>query len=199
MRRWSSIVAVALPGLLLALAGWHHPTGLDLTTAHAWWTAHVPLVPVFPLLGVALWVLLREETGPVAWIGKIGAYLFGCFYTALDCLAGIAAGLVLETEGRGQQSIIELIALGDRLSYVGTASYLVATVCVAGLMLRRAGRVVVPGAVLLVGAAVPFQTSHIFWPTGVVAMLLTGIGAGLVEWARPPAAAPAPREGMRIS
>ena len=199
MRRWSLIVAVALPGLVLALAGWHHPTGLDPSTAHAWWTAHVPLVPVFPLLGVALWALLREEAGPVAWAGRLGAYLFGCFYTALDCLAGIAAGLVLDTEGRGQQSIIELIALGDRLSYVGTASYLVACVCVAALLFRRAGWPAVPGAVLLIGAAVPFQTSHIFWPTGVTAMLLTGIGAGLVEWARPPATAPAPRGGVRIS
>ena len=189
-RRWLLIIAVALPGLLLAVAGWHHPTGLDLSTAHDWWSSHVPLVPVFPLLGVALWVLLREETGPVAWIGKIGAYLFGCFYTALDCLAGIAAGLVLETEGRGQQSIIELISLGDRLSYVGTVSYLVATVCVAGLLFRRAGWAVLPGAVLLIGAAVPFQTSHIFWPTGVVAMVLTGLGAGLVEWARPVRRAP---------
>ncbi|MBN9737317.1 MULTISPECIES: hypothetical protein [unclassified Pseudonocardia] len=199
MRRTLMIVLVALPGLLLALAGYHHPRGLDLTTANEWWTAHVPLVPVFPLLGVALWVLLRQETGPVAWIGKIGAYLFGCFYTALDCLAGIAAGLVLETEGRGQQSIIELIALGDRLSYIGTASYLVATVCVAGLLFRRAGWAVLPGAVLLIGAAIPFQTSHIFWPTGVVAMLLTGLGAGLVEWARPVPAGTGDREGMRIS
>lgn len=190
MRRWVLIAAVALPGLLIAVAGYHHP-GLSPGTANAWWTTHVPLIPVFPLLGVAVWVLLREETGPVAWVGKIGAYLFGCFYTALDTIAGISAGLVLEIEGP-QASIPALIGLGDRLSYVGTGGYLVATACVAVLMFRRAGWAVLPGAVLLVGAAVPFQTSHIFWPTGVVAMLLTGLGAGLVEWARPvPAAVPA--------
>ncbi|RZT88518.1 hypothetical protein EV383_5461 [Pseudonocardia sediminis] len=194
--RWVLVAVVAFPGLLLAALGYHHPTGLDVATANMWWTMHVPLVPVFPLLGVALWVLLRQERGVVAWIGKIGAYLFGCFYTALDCLAGIGAGLVLDTEKRGQQSIIELIRIGDQLSYVGTGAYLVATVAVAGLMLRRAGWWALPGSVLLIGAAIPFITSHIFWPDGVLAMAATGIGAGLVEWSRPatprPVHAPTP-------
>ncbi len=190
--RWVLVAVVAVPGLLLAVLGYHHPTGLDVATANMWWTMHVPLVAVFPLLGVALWVLLRQERGPLAWVGKVGAYLFGCFYTALDALAGIGAGLVLDTEKRGQQSIIELIRIGDRLGYVGTVAYLVATIVVAALMLRRAGWWALPGSVLLVGAAVPFLTSHIFWPDGVLAMAATGIGAGLVEWSRPAAPLPAP-------
>lgn len=183
--RWVLVAAVAAPGVLLAALGYRHPTALDASTARMWWTMHVPLVAVFPLLGVALWLLLRQERGPAAWIGRIGAYLFGCFYTALDCLAGIAAGLVLDTEGRGRESVLELIRLGDRLGHVGTGAYVVATVAVAGLLLRRAGARAVPGAVLLVAAAVPFQTSHIFWPTGVLAMAATGVGAGLLEWSRP--------------
>jgi hypothetical protein len=108
---------------------------------------------VFPLLGVVLWALVRDERGPAKAVVVVGAYVYGCFYTALDCLAGIAAGLVLGTEGRGQQSILELIRLGDRLSSIGTGAYLVATVAVAGLLLRRAGLVALPGSVLLVGAA----------------------------------------------
>ena len=128
----------------------------------------------------------------------VGAYVYGCFYTALDCLAGIAAGLVLETEGRGQQSILELIRLGDRLSYVGTGAYLVATVAVAGLLLRRAGLVALPGSVLLVGAAIPFQTSHIFWPTGVWAMVASAAGAALLEWARTRSGAGAHRERATV-
>jgi hypothetical protein len=184
MQRWLVVVAVALPGLVLAAAGYHHPGGLDVSTANMWWTAHVPLIPVFPLLGVVLWALVRDERGPVKALVVVGAYVYGCFYTALDCLAGIAAGLVLETEGRGQQSILELIRLGDRLSYIGTGAYLVATVAVAGLLLRRAGPVALPGSVLLVGAAIPFQTSHIFWPTGVGAMVAGAAGAALLEWAR---------------
>lgn len=184
MHRWLLVVAVALPGLVLAVAGYHHPGGLDVSTATMWWTAHVPLIPVFPLLGVVLWALVRDERGPLKVVAVVGAYVYGCFYTALDCLAGIAAGLVLATEGRGQQSILELIRLGDRLSYVGTAAYLVATVAVAASVLRRAGLAALPGAVLLVGAAVPFQTSHIFWPTGVAAMVASAAGAALLEWAR---------------
>ena len=184
VRNFSTIVAVALPGLVLAVAGYHHPSGLDVSTAHMWWTAHLPLIPVFPLLGVVLWALVRDERGPVKTLVVVGAYVYGCFYTALDCLAGIAAGLVLETEGRGQQSIIELIRLGDRLSYIGTGAYLVATVAVAGMLLRRAGLPALPGSVLLVGAAIPFQTSHIFWPTGVAAMVASAAGAALLEWGR---------------
>jgi len=40
----------------------------------------------------------------------------------------------------------------------------------------------VPGSVLLVGAALVFLHSHIYWPVGGLAMLAAGIGCGLLEW-----------------
>ena len=168
MRRWLTVIAVALPGLALAVAGYHHPGGLDLATANMWWTAHVPLIAVFPLLGVVLWALVRDERGPLKALVVIGAYVYGCFYTALDCLAGIAAGLVLEKSPRGGASSEDHRADPARGSAVlrrhgglpgrdgGRRG---------GLLLRRAGPVTLPGSVLLVGAAIPFQTSHIFSPT----------------------------------
>ena len=75
MQRWLVVVAVALPGLVLAAAGYHHPGGLDVSTANMWWTAHVPLIPVFPLLGVMAWALVRDEPGPVKALVVVGAYI----------------------------------------------------------------------------------------------------------------------------
>jgi hypothetical protein len=46
--------------------------------------------------------------------------------------------------------------------------------------------------VLLVGAAIPFQTSHIFWPTGVWAMVASAAGAALLEWSRTRTVRPVP-------
>ena len=54
------LAAVTLPPLVLAVAGATHPMDLTAATAHHWLVMHVLLVPVFPLLGVAVWVLLVE-------------------------------------------------------------------------------------------------------------------------------------------
>lgn len=63
MRRAAFVVAVALPGLVLAVLGLFHPSALAPSTATFWWQFHVVALPLFPLLAVGLWVLLRGENG----------------------------------------------------------------------------------------------------------------------------------------
>jgi hypothetical protein len=59
----------------------------------------VVLIPIFPLLAVAYWLLLRGRTGVLAWIGRVAAVCYIGFYGALDALAGIGTGTVMLRSG----------------------------------------------------------------------------------------------------
>ena len=185
-RRVGPVVAVALPGLVLAVLGLFHPRSLAPSTATVWWQLHVVLLPLFPLLAVALWVLLRGERGPLAWLARIAAYGYAAFYTALDVLAGIGAGYVTDRAQRGSQAAIDLGTLGDDIGMVGSWSFLVAAVLTGVALVRRAGRTALPGAAILFGGAVSFLHGHIYWPVGGLAMLGVAAGCGLLAWAAHP-------------
>lgn len=187
MTRWLTVIGVAMPGLVLAGFGLMHPVFLAPSTAPAWWQLHVWLIPLFPLIAVALWVLLRGESGVLAWGARIAAYGYACFYTALDVLAGIGAGLVTDVQQGGSQAVLDLFALGDRLGDTGVYLLVAASVLTGAVLIRRDGVRAVPGTAVLVAAGYPFLTGHIFSPVGVVAMLGYALGAALLAAARRPA------------
>jgi hypothetical protein len=190
MNRWTTVVVVALPGLTLAGFGLFHPVGLDTNTAAMWWRFHIPLIPVFPLLAAAVWVLLRGETGPVAWVARVAAYLYACLYTALDTISGISAGIV--TQYGGSQAMLDLFAVGDGLGHIGVWFLAGATVLAGALLVRRDGLLVVPGTVIALVAAYAFYRFHIFPPYGALAMLGYAVGFGLMAAARRPVPAAEP-------
>jgi uncharacterized membrane protein YGL010W len=190
--RWWRAVAVALPGLVLAGFGVQHPTYLGVETAHHWWTMHVPLIPVFPLLAVSLLVLLRGETGPLAWAARLAGYGYAVFYVALDVLAGIGAGLVVEVEGAFGPAVPRMFEVGDRLGLIGAAMLLACSVLCTAVLGRRCGWRVLPGGLVLVVAGWVFLTSHIFYPVGVAAMVGYAVGTALLALAAP---APTGRPG----
>lgn len=183
MTRWITAAGVAVPGLALAAVGYFvHPTFIDASTATAWWTVHVYLIPVFPLISVALWVLLRGVTGAVAAGARLAAYGFATFYTALDVLSGIGAGLVVEA---GVPELAgRLFRIGDALGAAGVWMLLAAAVLTGPALVRRDGPLVLVGAAVLAAACVPFQQGHIFHPTGVFAMLGVAAGCALIAVAR---------------
>jgi hypothetical protein len=78
-----------------------HPAQLTPGTAEVWWQLHVVLLPVFPLLGAALVFLLRGARGSLLWLARIAAYGYAVFYTGLDTLAGIGAGLAVAAQPAG--------------------------------------------------------------------------------------------------
>lgn len=187
------VLGVALPPLVLASAGLTHPMDLTPATAHHWWFLHVLLLPVFPLLGVVICVLLRGEGGVLAWTARIAAFGYAVYYTGLDTLAGIAAGVAVDTDP-GDPATARLLQIGNQLAVPGEWCYLIAVLLTAAVLTRRGGRRVLPGAVILVVATIPFLFGHIYWPVGVFAMLGTAIGAAALEMTRPgpirPAAPP---------
>lgn len=185
MRRGIRIGAAAVPGLLLAGASLVHPGFLGPSTAQAWWQLHIPLIPLFPLLGGAVLLVVQGGRGVLPWIARIGAYLYACLYTALDSVSGIAAGLVTQRTGGGAE-VGDLFAVGDGLGHLGIVVLDVAVVVAATVVVRaaagtdggvrRAATWVVPGVVVLLVASRGFFVHHIFSPDGTWAML--GFAAG---------------------
>lgn len=191
-RPWTA-VAVALPGVLLAVLGLMHPDALAPSTAARWVQVHLLLLPVFPLLAVALGVLLRGESGVVAALARVAAYGYAVLYTALDVLAGIAAGVVTDRLRSGSQVALDLRALGTTLGTAGSAALLVAAVLTGAVLLRQHGPRTLPGTAALCAGAVAFGYGHVYWPVGGLGALGVAAGCALLALASVHTGSSAPR------
>lgn len=173
-------VPFALPGLALAGAGLFHPHHLDYDTARWWFGLHLAGLLVFPLVGVALIVLVRGRNDPLAWLVRVAAYGYATFYSALDVISGIAAGWVTRRIGPGvprPEEVTLLFRLGTPIGEVGSAALLVAVAAVTVDAARRRPLDGLVGLLLLPGAWL-VHTDHIFAPQGAFGMLLIGVGTG---------------------
>jgi hypothetical protein len=193
-------MVIAGPAVVLAGLGLTHPQDLTATSAPWWTTLHVLLLPLFPLLALSLWLLLRGLSGPAAWAARIAAYGYAAFYTALDVLAGIAAGELTQLNAeRGLQTdtveVDRMFAVGNDLGEIGVWCFGVACAATALAVVGRVGRRALPGAVVLVAAAVVFVAGgvHIYWPWGVGTMLALAVGLGLLAAVLPD---PQPRDSQ---
>jgi hypothetical protein len=190
--RWARVVVIAGPAVVLAGLGLTHPQDLTASSASWWTTLHVLLLPLFPLLALSLWLLLRGVPGPVAWVARIAAYGYAAFYTALDVLAGIAAGELTQLNAeRGLQTdtveVDRLFAVGNDLGEIGVWAFGVACAATIAALAGRDGRRSLPGAAVLAVAALVFVAGgvHIYWPWGVATMLALAAGLGLLAAVEP--------------
>ncbi len=179
-------LAVALPALLLAVVGTTHPMLLNDRTAVYWRNLHIALLPVFPLLGLAPWLIARRYGPLFGWMTGVLGFVYAMFYGALDVLSGIGAG-GLQLAGFGASTSVVFV-LGRELGLVGSVAFGVSTLIAAGLVLRQARLAAVPGAVLVIGGAALLYRGHIYWPVGVVAMLALAAGWLALLWAQQRAA-----------
>jgi hypothetical protein len=189
--RWLRVLVIAGPALVLAGLGLTHPQELTAASASWWTTLHILLLPIFPLLAVSLWLLLRGVPGPVAWVARIAAYGYAVFYSVTDVVVGIAAGeLTRFNAARGVPErtveVDRLFTVGNELGGIGVGCFLVACAATALAVVVRGGRPALPGALVLLVAGVLFSGGwHVYWPAGVVTMLVLAVGLGLVAVALP--------------
>ena len=185
-RRTAWVVALVLPGLVLAVVGLFHPHSLSYASAPRWTQLHIAGLFIFPLVGVALVMLVRGRADTVAWLVRVTAFCFAAAYTALDVISGIAAGYVTWRLGEGvarPDEVRHLFAIGSRLGEVGSWALIICAVVVVVDALRRERLVALPG-LLLVPGAVLVHLDHIFAPTGVLGMVLIGVATGWLGWVR---------------
>jgi len=179
-RRVTSAVLLAAPALVLAVSGLFHPHHLSYETSYRWYSLHVPGLLVFPLVGVALMVLVRGRVDVLAWAVRVTAYLYATCYTALDVVNGITAGYVTHELGPGvprPDEVRLIFRVGSPLEDVGSWALVAACVLLAFDQLARRGRRALPGLLLVPGAWL-VHLDHIFSPRGVLGMVLIAIGTG---------------------
>ena len=170
------MLLVTVPAVLCALVGLTHPATLDASSALYWRNLHLALIPVFPLIGLAPWLIARRAG---VWLGRLGAlfgYGFAIFYTALDILAGVAGGALISAGDTGTP-VFEIARI---LGVIGVVS-LVLGCLVASFAAFRTGDVrTLPGAVLACVGAVLVQPFHIYAGLGTLAMLLLAGGFAIL-------------------
>ena len=131
------------------------------------------LLPLFPLLAVGPWLVARSIEPVYGRITLVLAYVYACFYSALDVLAGIAAG-ALKNDREG--GLATVFGYASDLGQIGSIAYIGATAAAAGCLLRVAGVRVLPGAVLALIGAYGFMENHVYPPWGVLSMLAIAAG-----------------------
>ncbi len=190
---------IAAP-ILLAVLGVTHPRVLTPETASYWHALHLALLVLFPFLGINLWWLLSGFSGWAVWTARALGFVYITFYGALDVLAGIGTSVLVVNAPAADSpelssTVRSLFVAGNELSLIGVWAFLAACILTSAVLIRQVGRFALPGALLLCGAAVPFLVSHIYFPLGVMTMLLMAAGFGLLMWAKVRASpAPSPQE-----
>lgn len=179
------IALAAGPALVAALVGLTHPMHLNAGTAAYWKNLHIALIFVFPLIGLAPWMIAKRVDRRLGWLGAIAGYGFATLYSALDILAGVAGGALVE--GGESTSTGPVFAIGRTLAHIGVYS-LVAGAVIAGVAaVSRAARhdrgalpAASAGLVIATAGAWLIYPGHIYFPLGTLALVLTAAGFGLM-------------------
>lgn len=175
---------VAAPAVAVALAGLAHPIFLTPETAERWRLAHLVLLPLFPLLGASVWLLLLGQRGATAWVARGLAFGYAVLYGALDSIAGIGAGhQMARTAERGdpRPPVEDLYDIGDPLGRLGVVLLAGALVLTAVVLWRRSRSPLAPaGALVGAVSCVWFYRHHVFPPRGVLALLGIAVGLALL-------------------
>src|SRR5215211_563149 len=122
---------------------------------------HLLLLPLFALLGVAIWVLLEGVGGAVAWAARVAAFLFLVGYVGLDAISGIAASAILASGAPGSSEATRALFASGPAAIPTTVAVLAwrVSVLLAALALYRAGRPLLP-LVLLVATTLWLNNDH---------------------------------------
>ena len=167
-------VTVALPPLVLAAVGVTHPMHLTASSADYWRDLHIAILPIFPLLGFAPWLVARSAGTVVAWVVGVLGFVYAAFYTALDVLAGIGAG-GLKLDGMGMATGT-MFGLGSNLGEVGSVAFITATAIASATAVVRFRAAAVAPSLLVLTGAVLFLQAHIYFPVGVIGQLCLALG-----------------------
>lgn len=185
---WSLLGIGAAP-LLLALLGLTHPADLTLESAPRWITLSLVLIPLFPLVGVNVGWLLAGVPGVVAWLARVGAFVYVAYSPAAPLLAGIATGRLVTLGVDDDSAIVAALSRqGNALGDVGDLGLLAACGLALAALWPSVGRRVVPGGAALLAGAWLFTRHHLYPPLGVTGMLLLALGFVALLWARRPGA-----------
>lgn len=172
-----------------------HPTGGDSfytlvsENVNRWLALHVASAALFPLMGYALWLLVRDLPGRAAKVARVAVPVYVVFYGVFETVMGIGSG-ILAKEGNGLRgaerdgvaAAVETIPtnpiVGESgvFSSIGSLAWVVA-ISAAILALRQAG--VRRSAQVLLGLGA-VMVMHVP-PFGPIALVCFSAAALLIE------------------
>jgi hypothetical protein len=122
---------------------------------------HLLLLPLFALMGVAIWVLLEGIGGAVAWAARVAAFLFLVGYVALDAISGIAASAILASGAPWSKEATRALFASGSAALPTTVAILAwrVSVLLGAWALYRAGRPLAP-LVVLVASGLLLNQNH---------------------------------------
>jgi len=147
--------------LVLALLMVVHQLIDQFDQPSAFLVLHLILLPLFALMGVAIWVLLEGVSGAVAWAARVSAFVFLVGYVALDTISGIAASAILASGASWSKEATRALFASGPAALPTTVAVLAwrVSVVLAAWALYRAGRPLAP-LVLLVATTVWLNNDH---------------------------------------
>lgn len=172
------VALVTVPTLLVLLVGVTHPHRLTEQSAEWWQNLHIVLLPIFPLMGLAPWLVARDLDRRLGWLAAIGGYAFATCYTALDVLAGIGGGAMVL--GGQSDATGPLFRIANQLAVVGVFGLLFGTLLASIAAVIRGRLLALPGAALALVGSYLISTEHIFAPLGTLALALVMVGYGIL-------------------
>lgn len=166
------VALVGAPALFALLLGLTHPLDLDASTADYWRNLHIVMLPVFPLIGAAPWLIARGGSAgrPVRLLAALGGYTFATFYTALDVLAGIGGGTLVAA---GTPDVTgPVFRIADALAAVGVVGLVIGAVAATIAAVQTVGYRAAPGGLLAAVGSALILPGHIWFPVGSLALAL---------------------------
>ena len=122
---------------------------------------HLLLLPLFALVGVAIWALLEGVDGGAAWAAQVAAFVFLVGYVALDAISGIAASAIIASGAPWSKEAARALFASGPAALPTTVAVLAwrVSVLLGALALYRAGRPLAP-LVLLVATTLWLNNDH---------------------------------------
>ena len=200
-QRWADAVLVVGAPLSLGFLELFHPHANDLlkVEVHAWLAVHYLQILLFPLVAVALAVLVRERTDIAASLCRAAAFVFGASYVAFDTAAGVVTGILVKAAHASDtpeawRAPIDAVwthpimggsplVTAPLLAILGSVALSVAAVA-AAVSLKRAGSSWGPVVLLaLSGFGIAIFKTHA-WPGGPLTFGGLAIAAAWLCWER---------------
>jgi len=201
-QRWPWIVLVVGAPLLLAILEVFHPHPGDLLKldVRTWLVVHYLQIPLFPLVALAVAMLLRGRTDIAAALSRVALFVFGVSYTAFDTAAGVVTGILVKAARASDnpdawRPAIEavwthpvvggspMMAPPPFLAVLGSVALSLGAVT-AAISLKRAGSSWAPVTLLaLASFGLGIFKTHA-WPGGPLTFGGLAIAGAWVEWER---------------
>ncbi|QLE54806.1 hypothetical protein [Nostoc sp. TCL26-01] len=191
--KWAILrqLVIVLSPLILGILEIWHPLGVPSKSAFDsilpqvdWWlTLHLLQVPLFGLVALAVFLMVKYLRGLAARISRMGMAFFIVFYTSLDAITGIAGGMLIRSARNLPPNVQSFVSQqvnllffdpiigGSTLSVIGilgAGGWLVG-VTAAAIALAQVG-VDRLSVILLMLAAILFSLSHTP-PTGPLGLM----------------------------